>query len=129
MLRLFRHYVPLPTIAFAAVELFFLFWSFYVYHTRAARNYGIESGSINLAAAFAFSVFVMMFSLGLYSRVIFVRRREMLMRIVLSFCFVAPLFIGGVMVVSLYLPGSTSLSHEDFLPGMLLALFAIAGTR
>ncbi len=129
MLRLFRHYVPLPTIAFAAVELFFLFWSFYVYHTRAARNYGIESGSINLSAAFAFSVFVMMFSLGLYSRVIFVRRREMLMRILLSFCFVAPLFIGGVAIISSYFPQSAALSHENFLPGMLFGLFAIAGTR
>src|SRR5216684_9344437 len=91
MLRLFRHYVPLPTIAFA--------------------------------------VFVMMFSLGLYSRVIFVRRREMLMRILLSFCFVAPLFIGGVAIISSYFPQSAALSHENFLPGMLFGLFAIAGTR
>jgi sugar transferase (PEP-CTERM system associated) len=129
MLRLFRHYVPLPTIAFAAVELFFLFWSFYVYHSRAARSYGTEAGSVGLSAAFAFSVFVMMFSLGLYSRVIFVRRREMLMRIVLSFCFVAPLFIAGVAIASPYLAPAIPWSQESFLPGMLFGLFAIAGTR
>jgi sugar transferase (PEP-CTERM system associated) len=129
MLRLFRHYVPLPTIAFAAVELFFLFWSFYVYHSRAARSYGSEAGSLGLSSAFAFSVFVMMFSLGLYSRVIFVRRREMLMRIVLSFCFVAPLFIAGVAIASPYLAPQIPWSQESFLPGMLFGLFAIAGTR
>jgi sugar transferase (PEP-CTERM system associated) len=129
MLRLFRHYVPLPTIAFAAVELLFLFWSFYVYHSRAARSFGIESGSVTLSAAFAFSVFVMMFSLGLYSRVIFVRRREMAMRIVLCFCFVAPLFIGGVAIASPYLAQPLPWSHENFLPGMLFGLFAITGTR
>jgi sugar transferase (PEP-CTERM system associated) len=129
MLRLFRHYVPFPTIAFAAVELFFLFWSFYVYHARAVRSHGIESGSVTLSAAFAISVFVMMFSLGLYSRVIFVRRREMLMRIVLSFCFVAPLFVGAVTVISPYFPQYSALSHENFLPGMLFGLLAISGTR
>jgi sugar transferase (PEP-CTERM system associated) len=128
MLRLFRHYVPLPTIAFAAVELFFLFWSFYVYHSRAARSFGIDS-SVGLSAAFAFSVFIMMFSLGLYSRVIFVRRREMLMRIVLCFCFVAPLFIGGVSVAAPYFSQAIPRPHENFLPGMLFGLFAIAGTR
>jgi sugar transferase (PEP-CTERM system associated) len=129
MLRLFRHYVPLPTIAFAVVELFFLFWSFYVYHSRTARSYGIDSVSVGLSAAFAFSVFIMMFSLGLYSRVIFVRRREMAMRIVLCFCFVAPLFIAGVSLASPYFSQTIPRPHENFLPGMLFGLFAIAGTR
>jgi sugar transferase (PEP-CTERM system associated) len=129
MLRLFRHYVPLPTIAFAAVELFFLFWSFYVYHSRVVQSFSIEGGSVGLSVAFAISVFVMMFSLGLYSRVIFVRRREMLMRIFLCFCFIAPLFIAAVTVASPYFPEYAALSHENFLPGMSFSLFAIAGTR
>jgi hypothetical protein len=36
MLRIFRHYVPYPTIAVSAVEVAFLFFSFYLYHARAA---------------------------------------------------------------------------------------------
>ena len=127
MLRLFRHYIPVPTVAFSVVEIFFLFWSFYVYRARAAT--GFESDSVVLSAAFACSVFIMMFSLGLYSRAIFVRRREMLIRILLSFCFVSPLFIGGTAIISLYAPPSISFAHETFLPGMLFGLFTIAGTR
>jgi sugar transferase (PEP-CTERM system associated) len=129
MLRLFRHYIPLPTIAFSAVELFFLFWSFYVYRARAATAVGIESDSAYLSAAFAFSVFIMMFSLGLYSRAIFIRRREMLIRILLSFLFVAPLFIGGTAVVAGYFPQAISVTHESFIPGIVFGLLAIAGTR
>jgi sugar transferase (PEP-CTERM system associated) len=129
MLRLFRHYVPLPTIAFTTVELFFLFWSFYVYHSRAANHARIEDYTIYLSLAFAFSVFTMMFALGLYSRTIFIRRREMLIRIVLSFCFVTPLFIGGVKLVSGYLPQPISSPNESFLPAILFGLIAIGGTR
>ena len=51
------------------------------------------------------------------------------MRIVLCFCFVAPLFIGGVAIASPYLAQPLPWSHENFLPGMLFGLFAIAGTR
>jgi len=116
-------------VAFSLVELFFLFWSFYVYYSRATSVNGTDSDGAYVSAAFAFSIFVMMFSLGLYSRAIFVRRREMLIRILLSFCFVFPLFIGGTAIVSRYLSQPIPLSRENFLPGMLFGLFAIAGTR
>jgi sugar transferase (PEP-CTERM system associated) len=129
MLRLFRHYIPLPTLAFGAVELFFLFWSFYVYRAGANMGVGIDSDSAYLSAAFAVVVFLMMFSLGLFSRVIFIRRREMLIRILLSFCFVGPLFIGGTAIFSGYFPLTMAAAHESSIPGILFGLFAIVGTR
>jgi len=39
---MFRHYVPLPTIAFGGVEVFFLFWELLRLSRRASGNYGIE---------------------------------------------------------------------------------------
>src|SRR6266851_5775399 len=127
MLRFFRHYIPMTTIAFCVVELCFLYWSFYIYHARAAGSAG--GNSIYVSGAFALSVFVMMFSLGLYSRTIFLRPREMLIRTLISFCLVIPVFIGGSVVASNYLPRLVPYSYESFAPGILFGLLAIAGTR
>ncbi len=129
MLRFFRHYVPLPTIAFGAVEFFFLFWMFYVYHSRATAGAASEGDSVSLSIAFALSIFFTMFSFGLYSRAIFIRRREMLIRVLLTFGLVIPLFIIGTNVVFWYVPQAILLAHKNFLPGMLFGLFAIGGTR
>src|SRR5260221_5684617 len=129
MLRFFRHYIPLPTIAFGVVEIFFLFWMFYVYHSRATAGAVTEGDSVTLSAAFALSIFLTMFSFGLYSRAIFIRRREMLIRVLLSFSLIIPLFIIATNIVFWYVPQAILLAHKNFLPGMLFGLFAIGGTR
>ena len=111
MLRFFRHYIPLPTIAFGVVEIFFLFWMFYVYHSRATAGAVTEGDSVTLSAAFALSIFLTMFSFGLYSRAIFIRRREMLIRVLLSFSLIIPLFIIATNIVFWYVPQAILLAR------------------
>ena len=67
MLRLFRHYVPLPTLAISVVEIFFLFAAFYANYARSAGNLHSSGMSFYYAGIFAIMICMMMFSLGLYN--------------------------------------------------------------
>ena len=129
MLRIFRHYIPLPTIAISAVEILFLFSAFYIYHVKSVPSPDLNSSDGYYSLGFSVSIFIMMFSLGLYNRPIFARYREMLIRIVLSFCFMLPIFMLFTESISRYIPGAAAPSHQTYLPGMLLGLFAVTGTR
>src|SRR5258707_13641874 len=112
MLRIFRHYIPLPTIAISAVEILFLFSAFYIYHVKSIGNSNIHSSDGYYSFGFSIAIFIMMFSLGLYNRPIFARYREMLIRIVLSFCFMLPIFMLLTESISRYFPGAAVPSHE-----------------
>ena len=129
MLRIFRHYIPLPTIAISAVEILFLFSAFFVYHARSVDISSSDRQNFYYSLGFAAAIFIMMFSLGLYNRPIFARYREMLIRIVLSFCFVLPLFMLAMEGIHRYIPGAIAPVPESYLPGMLLGLIAVTGTR
>src|SRR5471032_2957856 len=100
MLRIFRHYVPYPTLAVSAVEIAFLFLSFYLYHTRAAAVHAFDIYNFYISIGFSSLVFTIMFSLGLYNRAIFTKHREMLARIILSFFLAFPVFVATISVVS-----------------------------
>src|SRR4051794_40412825 len=128
MLRIFRHYVPYPTIAVSAVEVAFLFFSFYLYHARATSIYGFDIASLYISLSFSLLLFTVMFSLGLYNRSIFTKHREMLIRIVLSFFLAFPIFVATISMVS-RTASETTVSNRSYLPGTLFGLFAIAGTR
>lgn len=129
MLRIFRHYIPYPTIAITAVEIGFLFSAFYVYHARAIENYQFDKYSLYISAGFAFTLFFIMFSLGLYNRSTFTKHREMLIRIALSFFLSFPIFVATIAIVSHYTLPSEAVSNSTYLPGLLFGLFAVAGTR
>src|SRR5690242_18749377 len=129
MLRVFRHYIPLPTLAIGAVEILFMFTAFFMYHSKADDFLGEHLSNFSYSIAFATAIFIMMFSLGLYNRPIFGSYREMLIRIVLSFCFMLPIFMIVTEAISRYLPNAVTPSHQTYLPGMLLGLFAVTGTR
>ncbi len=129
MLRIFRHYIPLPTIVLSAVEVAFVFFTFYVFHLRSARHAASQHQNLYYSLGFAFSIFMMMVALGLYNRAIFGKHREMLIRIVLSFCFVLPIFIVAMGVIGHYIPWALPPSPETYLPGMLLGLISVTGTR
>jgi len=129
MLRIFRHYVPLAAIAISVVEIFFVFSTFYIVSLRESALYQQNNQQIYYSSGFAASIFILMFSLVLYNRSIFGKHREMLIRIILSFCFVLPLFIVAVESIARYLPRAIAPSPETYLPGMLLGLVSIAGTR
>ncbi|MDB5405424.1 MAG: sugar transferase [Rhodospirillales bacterium] len=128
MLRIFRHYVPYPTIAVSAVEVAFLFFSFYLYHARAASMREFDVFNFYISLGFSLLLFTIMFSLGLYNRSIFTKHREMLIRIVLSFFLAFPVFVATISMVS-RMAGETTISNGSYLPGTLFGLFAIAGTR
>lgn len=129
MLRIFRHYIPLPTLAISALEIFFLFSAFYIYHFKSGYISGSGQQNFYYSLGFAVAIFMMMFSLGLYNRPIFAKYREMLIRIALSFCFMLPIFMLVTGVINRYLPNAAAPSNETYLPGMLLGLFAVTGTR
>ena len=38
MLRIFRHYIPLPTVALSVVETFFVFCTFFLFHARLSAG-------------------------------------------------------------------------------------------
>jgi sugar transferase (PEP-CTERM system associated) len=128
MLRIFRHYIPYPTLAVSVVEIGFLFLSFYIYHTRTAAIPAFEIYNFYISIGFSLLLFTIMFSLGLYNRSIFTKHREMLIRIVLSFFLAFPVFVATISVVS-HTAVHTTVSNGSYLPGTLFGLFAIAGTR
>jgi sugar transferase (PEP-CTERM system associated) len=128
MLRIFRHYVPYPTLAVSAVEIAFLFLSFYLYHTRAAAVHAFDIYNFYISIGFSSLIFTIMFSLGLYNRAIFTKHREMLARIILSFFLAFPVFVATISVVS-HIAVQSMVSNGSYLPGTLFGLFAIAGTR
>jgi hypothetical protein len=119
----------LPTIVISAVEILFVFSTFYLFHARSADAVGHERQNLYYSIGFAASIFIMMVALGLYNRAIFGKHREMLMRIVLSFCFVLPIFIAAVEFIGRYSPSAVPPSPESYLPGMLLGLISVIGTR
>jgi sugar transferase (PEP-CTERM system associated) len=128
MLRVFRHYIPYPTIAVSVVEVAFVFFSFYLYHARAAAIRSFDIYNFYISLGFALLLFTIMFSLGLYNRSIFTKHREMLIRIILSFFLAFPVFVATIAVVSRTVVGPL-VSNGSYLPGTLFGLFAIAGTR
>jgi len=71
--------------------------------------------NVYLSIGFAVSIFIMMFSLGLYNRPIFGSYREMLLRIVLSFCFMLPILMLLTEGISRYMPSVALPSHETYL--------------
>jgi len=129
MLRVFRHYIPLPTLAISAVEMLFLFAAFYIYRSRFGSILEFQWQTFYLALGFAAAILIMMFSLGLYNRPIFGSYREMLIRIVLSFCFVLPILMLVTEAIKRYIPSVALPPHENYLPGMVLGLCAVTATR
>jgi sugar transferase (PEP-CTERM system associated) len=128
MLRIFRHYIPYPTLAVSGVEIGFLFLSFYLYHTRTATVPVFDIFNIYISLGFSLLLFTIMFSLGLYNRSIFTKHREMLIRIILSFFLAFPVFVATISIVS-HTAVQTTVTNGSYLPGTLFGLFAIAGTR
>jgi sugar transferase (PEP-CTERM system associated) len=128
MLRIFRHYVPLPTLSIALVEALFLFSAFYLYQARRDFSEFLWP-NFYYSAGFAIAISIMMFSLGLYNRPIFGSYREMLIRIVLSFCLMLPIVMLVTLVINRYAPDAAAPQPQAYLPAMLLGLFAVAGTR
>jgi sugar transferase (PEP-CTERM system associated) len=129
MLRIFRHYIPLPTIVVSTVEIIFIFLTFYLSLSRDPAMTSASNQSIYYSLGFAILIFIVMVALGLYNRSIFGKHREMLIRIVLSFCFVLPVFLIAMESIGRYLPKIAVPAPETYLPGMLLGLISVAGTR
>ena len=78
MLRIFRHYVPLPAIGLCFIELSFIFAAFYFSQlglkTTSATLVGEREAALASGLA-AMLLVVVMFSLGLYNRAIFSSHR------------------------------------------------------
>lgn len=131
MLRLFRHYVPLPTLALAAIEALVLFAAFYVqYHlwSDAAAQEG-ERVAFYVSIAWSLLLLVVMFSLGLYNRALFLRPRDMAVRILLSFLIVLPTYLAVAPTIYGLFSEAGGDYRFPFVRGMALGLVAIASTR
>jgi Bacterial sugar transferase len=131
MLRIFRHYVPLSTVALAATEAVVLFIAFYVqYHLWSeATEPDAERIAFYVSAAWALFLLIVMFSLGLYNRTLFLRQRDMAVRILLSFFIVLPIYLTIAPTLYSLFPGAGEQYRFPFVRGMVLGLVAIAGTR
>jgi sugar transferase (PEP-CTERM system associated) len=132
MLRIFRHYIPLSTLALAATEAAVLFAAFYgQYHlSMEASDPDGERIARSVSIAWALLLLVVMFSLGIYNRTLFLKQRDMAIRIVLSFFIVLPIYLA--LAPSLYglFPEVGGEQYRfPFVRGMVLGLLAIAGTR
>jgi sugar transferase (PEP-CTERM system associated) len=122
----------LSTVALAAIECVVLFAAFYAqYHLGPdnAQAVAAERVAFYVSISWAVLLFCVMFSLGLYNRALFLRPRDMAIRILLSFLIVLPIYLA----ISPNLYGFFSSLGADyrfpFVRGMVLGLLAIAGTR
>ena len=132
MLRIFRHYVPLTTVALALVEIGLIFGVFvlsYRLHFPDAAEIPREVATY-VSAAWAGLIFLPMFSLGLYNRALFSRRRDMAVRILLSFFLTIPIYLAAAPWLYSLFPDSGGIEFRfPFIRGMALGLLAIALSR
>jgi sugar transferase (PEP-CTERM system associated) len=131
MLRIFRHYIPLSTLALGAIELLFLISSFYAQYvlSLSAALPAAKATALYVSVAYALILVTVMFSLGLYSRAIFVRHREMSIRIIVSICLILPVYIAFAPALYSHFPGAGEQFRYPFVRSMFVSLLAIAGTR
>jgi sugar transferase (PEP-CTERM system associated) len=131
MLRIFRHYVPLPALALSILELTFILAAFYISYSAT----GFDRSAVDAATRFyiaAFSallVITAMFSLGLYNRSIFSNYRDMLLRSTLSMIVTLPVLLLTHSVVAFYWGAPYEFENTSLLPPVIIALIAVAGTR
>jgi sugar transferase (PEP-CTERM system associated) len=129
MLRIFRHYVPLPALALSILEFAFVFAAFYI--SYSARHVATVDPSLRtyLAALSAAVVIPAMLALGLYNRAIFSSYRDMLVRSTLSMVVALPVLLLLHSVARFYWGSPVAFDNSLLLPPVIVALVAIAGTR
>ena len=132
MLRIFRHYVPLTTVGLAALEMCLLAGGFLLsyeyYHPEASET--AQQIAVYVSGAWALLLSIIMFSLGLYNRALFSRRRDMTVRILLSFFLVIPIYLATAPWLYGLFPESGGYEYRfPFVRGMVLGLVTIAASR
>jgi sugar transferase (PEP-CTERM system associated) len=129
MLRIFRHYVPLPALALSILEFIFVFAAFYI--SYSARHVAAVDPSLRiyLAGLSAATVVPAMLSLGMYNRAIFSSYRDMLVRSTLSMIVALPVLLLLHSLAHLYWGAAVAFDNSLLLPPVVVALVAIAGTR